>query len=79
LVSVLTFGRGEGREQGENPERNMGVNLMGRAAVRNLLDDEKEDPGFSISGARGPGREGVRDQAKRVLDRFAKQIDPVAA
>ncbi|RMN77341.1 Mobilization protein, partial [Pseudomonas cannabina] len=43
------------------------------------LDDEKEDPGFSISGARGPGPEGVRERVKRVMDRFAKQVDPVAA
>ncbi|WP_327403618.1 LPD7 domain-containing protein, partial [Pseudomonas savastanoi] len=43
------------------------------------LEDEKEDPGFSISGARGPGPEGVRDRVKRVMDRFAKQIDPAGA
>ncbi|WP_337511823.1 LPD7 domain-containing protein, partial [Pseudomonas savastanoi] len=49
------------------------------AAIRNLLDDEKEDPGFSISGARGPGPEGVRDRVKRVMDRLAKQLDPAAA
>ncbi|RMQ52384.1 hypothetical protein ALQ01_200044 [Pseudomonas savastanoi pv. glycinea] len=79
LVSVLTFERIKAREQFHNPKPNIEVNLMGSAAIRNLLDDEKEDPGFSISGARGPGREGVRDQVKRVLDRFAKQIDPVAA
>ncbi|WP_317622778.1 LPD7 domain-containing protein, partial [Pseudomonas amygdali] len=35
--------------------------------------------GFSISGARGPGPEGVRDRVKRVMDRFAKQVDPAAA
>nr|WP_306795107.1 LPD7 domain-containing protein [Pseudomonas syringae group genomosp. 3] len=52
---------------------------MGSAAIRNLLEDEKEDPGFSISGARGPGPEGVRDRVKRVMDRFAKQVDPAAA
>ncbi|WP_414860602.1 LPD7 domain-containing protein [Pseudomonas cerasi] len=52
---------------------------MGSAAIRNLLDDEKEDPGFSISGARGPGPEGVRDRVKRVMDRLAKQLDPAAA
>ncbi|SPE17181.1 hypothetical protein PSCFBP2116_P300074 (plasmid) [Pseudomonas syringae] len=45
----------------------------------NLLDDEKEDPGFSISGARGPGPEGVRERVKRVMDRFARQVDPAAA
>ncbi|PBP65873.1 relaxase [Pseudomonas syringae] len=79
LVSVLTFERIKAREQFHNPKPNIEVNLMGSAAIRNLLEDEKEDPGFSISGARGPGPAGVRDQVKRVMDRFAKQVDPVAA
>lgn len=79
LVSVLTFERLKAREQFHKPQPNIEVNLMGSAAIRNLLDDEKEDPGFSISGARGPGREGVRDQVKRIMDRFAKQVDPAAA
>lgn len=79
LVSVLTFERLKAREQFHKPQPNIEVNLMGSAAIRNLLNDEKEDPGFSISGARGPGREGVRDQVKRVMDRFAKQVDPAAA
>ncbi|KOG05765.1 LPD7 domain-containing protein [Pseudomonas syringae] len=79
LVSVLTFERLKAREQFHNPQPNIEVNLMGSAAIRNLLDDEKEDPGFSISGARGPGREGVRDQVKRIMDRFAKQVHPAAA
>lgn len=79
LVSLLTFERLKAREQFHKPQPNIEVNLMGSAAIRNLLDDEKEDPGFSISGARGPGREGVRDQVKRIMDRFAKQVDPAAA
>ncbi|KPZ09002.1 hypothetical protein ALO41_200108 [Pseudomonas amygdali pv. ulmi] len=79
LVSVLTFERLKAREQFHNPKPNIEVNLMGSAAIRNLLDDEKEDPGFSISGARGPGPEGVRDRVKRVMDRFASQVDPAAA
>nr|AQX42168.1 Relaxase [Pseudomonas syringae pv. syringae] len=79
LVSVLTFERLKAREQFHKSQPNIEVNLMGSAAIRNLLDDEKEDPGFSISGARGPGREGVRDQVKRIMDRFAKQVDPAAA
>ncbi|MHB9828050.1 LPD7 domain-containing protein [Pseudomonas savastanoi] len=79
LVSVLTFERIKAREQFHNPKPNIEVNLMGSAAIRNLLDDEKEDPGFSISGARGPGPEGVRERVKRVMDRFAKQVDPAAA
>ncbi|RMS04148.1 Relaxase, partial [Pseudomonas coronafaciens pv. garcae] len=79
LVSVLTFERLKAREQFHKPQPNTEVNFMGSAAIRNLLEDEKEDPGFSISGARGPGPAGVRDQVKRVMDRFAKQIDPVAA
>ncbi|AVB23564.1 hypothetical protein BKM03_31400 (plasmid) [Pseudomonas avellanae] len=79
LVSVLTFERLKAREQFHNPKPNIEVNLMGSAAIRNLLDDEKEDPGFSISGARGPGPEGVRDRVKRVMDRLAKQLDPAAS
>lgn len=79
LVSVLTFERLKAREQFHNPKPNTEVNFMGSAAIRNLLEDEKEDPGFSISGARGPGPEGVRDRVKRVMDRFAKQVDPAAA
>ncbi|RMO97627.1 hypothetical protein ALQ31_200047 [Pseudomonas amygdali pv. morsprunorum] len=79
LVSVLTFERLKAREQFHNPKPNIEVNLMGSAAIRNLLDDEKEDPGFSISGARGPGPEGVRERVKRVMDRFARQVDPAAA
>ncbi|MCQ3023980.1 hypothetical protein NLO85_26390 [Pseudomonas savastanoi] len=79
LVSVLTFERLKAREQFHKPQPNTEVNFMGSAAIRNLLDDEKEDPGFSISGARGPGPEGVRERVKRVMDRFAKQVDPAAA
>ncbi|WP_346395477.1 LPD7 domain-containing protein [Pseudomonas syringae] len=79
LVSVLTFERLKAREQFHNPKPNIEVNLMGSAAIRNLLDDEKEDPGFSISGARGHAPQGVRERVKRVMDRFAKQVDPVAA
>ncbi|KPY32298.1 relaxase/mobilization nuclease domain-containing protein [Pseudomonas syringae pv. papulans] len=79
LVSVLTFERLKAREQFHKPQPSIEVNLMGSAAIRNLLDDEKEDPGFSISGARGPGPEGVRDRVKRVMDRFASQVDPAAA
>ncbi|PYD18869.1 hypothetical protein DND36_28360 [Pseudomonas savastanoi pv. glycinea] len=79
LVSVLTFERIKAREQFHNPKPNIEVNLMGSAAIRNLLEEEKEDPGFSISGARGPGPEGVRDRVKRVMDRFASQVDPAAA
>ncbi|WP_327391571.1 LPD7 domain-containing protein, partial [Pseudomonas coronafaciens] len=79
LVSVLTFERLKAREQFHKPQLNTEVNFMGSAAIRNLLDDEKEDPGFSISGARGPGPAGVRDQVKRIMDRFAKQVDPAAA
>ncbi|AVB17813.1 relaxase (plasmid) [Pseudomonas amygdali pv. morsprunorum] len=79
LVSVLTFERLKAREQFHKPQPSIEVNLMGSAAIRNLLDDEKEDPGFSISGARGPGPEGVRERVKRVMDRFARQVDPAAA
>ncbi|WP_306599792.1 LPD7 domain-containing protein [Pseudomonas amygdali] len=79
LVSVLTFERLKAREQFHKPQPNTEVNFMGSAAIRNLLDEEREDPGFSISGARGPGPEGVRERVKRVMDRFASQVDPAAA
>ncbi|MEQ4258916.1 LPD7 domain-containing protein [Pseudomonas syringae] len=79
LVSVLTFERLKAREQFHNPQPNTEVNFMGSAAIRKLIEDEKEDPGFSISGAKGPSPEGVRDRVKRVMDQFAKQVDPAAA
>lgn len=79
LVSVLTFERLKARDLIQNPQPNIEVNFMGSAAIRSLIEDEKEDPGFSISGAKGPSPEGVRDRVKRVMDRFAKQVDPTAA
>nr|WP_246231504.1 LPD7 domain-containing protein [Pseudomonas quercus] len=79
LISVLTFERLRAREQIQSPQPNIEVNLMGSAAIRELIEDEKEDPGYTISGAKGPSPEGVRDRVKRVMDNFAKQVDPDAA
>jgi hypothetical protein len=79
LISVLTFERLRAREQIQSPQPSIEVNLMGSAAIRELIEDEKEDPGYTISGAKGPSPEGVRDRVKRVMDNFAKQVDPDAA
>lgn len=79
LISVLSFERLKAREQIQTPQPNTEVNFMGSAAIRKLLEEEKEDPGYSISGAKGARPEGVRDRVKRVMDHFAKQVDPAAA
>jgi hypothetical protein len=79
LISVLTFERLKAREQIQSPQPSNEVDFMGSAAIRQLIEDEKEETGFTISGAKGPGPEGVRDRVKRVMDNFAKQVDPTAA
>lgn len=77
LVSVLTFERLKANEQIRNPLHHSKVNLMGSANIRNLIDD-REDPGYSISGPKGPDIEGVRDRVKRIMDRISRQVDPEA-
>ena len=79
LISVLTFERLRAREQLQFPQPSTEVDFMGSAAIRQLIEEEKEATGFTISGAKGPAPEGVRDRVKRVMDRFAKQVDPWAA
>ena len=79
LMSVLTFERLRAREQLQSPQPSNEVDFMGSAAIRQLIEDEKEDPGFTISGAKRPSPEGVRDRVKRIMDRFANQVDPQAA
>ena len=79
LMSVLTFERLRARELLQSPQPSKEVDLMGSAAIRELIEDEKDEPGFTISGAKGPSPEGVRDRVKRIMDRFAKQVDPQAA
>lgn len=79
LMSVLTFERLRAREQLQSHQPSKEVDLMGSAAIRELIEDEKDEPGFTISGAKGPSPEGVRDRVKRIMDRFAKQVDPQAA
>ncbi|WP_426154283.1 LPD7 domain-containing protein [Pseudomonas sp. DC3000-4b1] len=79
LISVLTFERLRAREQLRSPQPSKEVDLMGSAAIRELIEDEKDEPGFTITGAKGPSPEGVRDRVKRIMDRFAKQVDPQAA
>lgn len=79
LISVLTFERLRAREQLQSPQPSTEVDFMGSAAIRQLIEEEKDEPGFKISGAKGPNPEGVRDRVKRIMDRFANQVDPQAA
>ena len=79
LISVLTFERLRAREQLQSPQPSTEVDFMGSAAIRQLIEEEKDEPGFTISGAKGPNPEGVRDRVKRIMDRFANQVDPQAA
>jgi hypothetical protein len=79
LVSVLVFERLKAREQIQNPQTTTEVSFMGSAAIRALIEDEKEIPGFTISGARGAGPQGVRDRVKQIMDRVSKQMDPDAS
>lgn len=78
LVSVLTFERLKAREAIHNPQLHNEAIFMGSAEIRKLITEEKEDPGFSISGANGPEPQGVRGRVKRVLDNLSRQLDPQA-
>jgi hypothetical protein len=79
LVSVLVFERLKAREQIQNPHPTTEVSFMGSAAIRALIEEEKETPGFTISGAKGAGPQGVRDRVKQIMDRVSKQMDPDAS
>jgi hypothetical protein len=79
LVSVLVFERLKAREQIQLSQPTTEVSFMGSAAIRALIEEEKDTPGFTISGAKGAGPEGVRDRVKQIMDRLAKQIDPEAS
>jgi hypothetical protein len=79
LVSVLVFERLKAREQIQNPQTTTEVSFMGSAAIRALIEDEKETPGFTISGARSAAPQGVRDRVKQIMDRVSKQMDPDAS
>lgn len=76
LVSVLTFERLKATEQIRYPSSTKEVHLMGSADIRNLIEDEQEEPDFSISGPRGATPTGVRDRVRQILDRVSKQLDP---
>ncbi len=76
LASVLSFERLKAREAIHHPQHNQEVSLMGSAEIRKLITEEKEDPGFSIAGAKGPDPEGVRVRVKRILDKMSRQLDP---
>ena len=76
LVSVLTFERLKAREAIHHPQYNREVSLMGSAEIRKLIIDDKEEPGFSIGGPKGPDPEGVRVRVKRILDKMSRQLDP---
>lgn len=79
LVSILTFERMKAREAIQSPNTNIEVNFMGSAEIRRLLEDEKEDPGYSISGPKGPQTGGMREQVRRIVDTISKQLDPELA
>ena len=76
LVSVLTFERLKAREAIKHPTQNIEVNFMGSAEIRSLIEEEKEDPGYSISGPKGPKPVGMREQVRRIVDNLGKQLDP---
>lgn len=76
LVSVLAFERLKATEQIHHQPSNKEVQLMGSAEIRKLIEDDKEEPGFSISGPRGATPNGVRNRVRHILDRLNKQLDP---
>jgi hypothetical protein len=76
LVSVLTFERLKATEQIRYPSSSKEVHLMGSADIRKLIEDDNEEPHFSISGPRGATPTGVRDRVRNILDRVSKQLDP---
>ena len=76
LVSVLTFERLKATEQIRYPSSTKEVHLMGSADIRKLIQDDNEEPDFSISGPRGATPTGVRDRVRNILDRVSKQLDP---
>ena len=78
LGSVLSFERLKAQQAIHHPQHNKEVSLMGSAEIRKLITDDTEDPGFSISGPKGPDPEGVRVRVKRILDKMSRQLDPVA-
>lgn len=76
LVSVLTFERLRATEQIRYPSSTKEVHLMGSVDIRNLIEDDNEEPDFSISGPRGATPTGIRDRVRNILDRVSKQLDP---
>jgi hypothetical protein len=76
LGSVLSFERLKAQQAIHHPQHNKEVSLMGSAEIRKLITEDKEDPGFSISGAKGPDPEGVRVRVRRILDKMSLQLDP---
>lgn len=79
LVAVLTFERLKAREQIYSTSSTTEVDFMGSASIRELLEPEEDIPGFTISGDRGKGPEGIRDRVKRITDRLHQRIDPQAS
>jgi len=78
LVSVLSFERLKANEHIRYPSPQTEVNFMGSAQIRNLITEEPDDPGYSISGAKTPEPVGVRDRVKKIMNRLTLQLDPQA-
>ncbi len=77
LVSVLMFERMKAREAIKNPNANIEVNFMGSAEIRRLIvEEEKEERGFTISGPLGPRPVGMREQVHRIVENLGKHLDP---
>lgn len=79
LVSVLSFERLKAREQIQTPQPNIEVDFMGSASIRDLIEEEKDVQGNTISGSRAAGPEGVRERVRQIMDRMAKHVDPEAS
>lgn len=79
LVSVLSFERLKAREQIQTPQPNIEVDFMGSASIRDLIEEEKDVQGNTISGSRAASPEGVRERVRQIMDRMAKQVDPEAS
>lgn len=79
LAAVLTFERMKANIEVMTSTNGKGINSMASADIRNLIDDDVDETGFSISGARGPEPTPVRDRVKRIVDRVGDYLDPKPA
>lgn len=79
LSAVLTFERMKANIEVMKSTNGKGINLMASANIRDLIDEDVDDTGFTITGARGPEPTPVRDRVKRIVDRVSDYIDPKPA